>query len=167
MKPEVKPLISCVILTGNVGTCKSTYVKTLQKETDREYVVIDVDSISTMVGGTGEYNFDMEKLDLYISMKKALLRTALDKRYNVILDGTHIAKQNRKAYIKIMKQYNTIITVVDFGRGTEESLTRRCVDNRGQTPELWRSVHNRFYESYEQPSLDEGIDVINSTVETN
>lgn len=150
------------LLVGNVGTGKSTYTKTYMKTRQKNTVVVDTDSIIKMFGGTGEYNFDKDKRNLCRQTKIAIIKTALNMGYNVVLDTTNMSKEMRTPYIDIAKELNTRVSAVDFGPGSYESLKRRQSEGRGVTKEQWEVVHNLFVSQYQPPQLSEGF----TTIET-
>lgn len=148
-----------MMLIGNIGTGKSTWVKRkMESQANRNtYVVIDTDSIIYMLDGRGIYEFDETKRRLYAEIKLDIMKRCFKSGYSVILDTTNMSRRLRKPYLKIAKEYCDCIYAVNFGQGTTKSLQRRLKDNRGYPREIWKEVHKMFRDMYEPPTINEGF----------
>jgi len=143
-----------IIFTGNIGCGKSLVASKYAK---KGYVVVNMDSITTMVQG-GEYGiYDKDKRVVYHETEDACIRMALKTGFSVVVDRTNMKVSDRRRYIDIGKQYNACIHSHDWGPGNERSLNRRLSNPNGITAKQWRKVHKYMQESYESPSLDEGF----------
>lgn len=147
-----------IITVGNIGSGKSTYVKKYQK---LGYVVISKDQLRYAIGG-GQYIFNLIYEDIIWETELEMLRKFMSKSVNIVVDGTGVSKNIRKRYIQIGKMYGYKITVIEMPRfGMGESITRRMINNHGNTSEdVWKLVWTRFEAIYEEPCKKEGIDKI-------
>lgn len=153
MKPETKRL-EMIILTGNIGCGKSLIASKLAK---KGYVVINSDSITTMVQG-GEYGlYDPDKKPVYHGMERVGIENSLSNGLSVVIDRTNMKVSDRARYIEIGKKYFAYIHSYDWGPGNDETLSRRLAKPNGIPASQWKDVHNFMAESYESPSLDEGF----------
>ena len=147
-----------IILTGNIGCGKSTKALELARE---GYVIINMDSIVTMVGG-GDYKlYDVDKKSLYHAIELSILASSLSYGFFTVVDRTNMDIKRRGRYIEIGKVYNAEIISYNWGPGIEEDLIRRNKDNRGHTKKgYWNKVFEKFKKEYEEPSIGEGFDRI-------
>uniref|UniRef100_A0A6M3L8A9 Putative ATPase domain containing protein n=2 Tax=viral metagenome TaxID=1070528 RepID=A0A6M3L8A9_9ZZZZ len=142
------------ILTGNIGSGKSLTAAKLAK---MGHVVVNGDSITSMVGG-GEYGiYDKAKRDIYHAAEFAIIETAFVNGFSVVIDRTNMKVSDRARYIDVGKKHGAYIHSYDWGRGNEKSLARRLNKPNGVPAETWKSVHAFMMNSYEPVSLDEGF----------
>ncbi len=147
-----------IILIGNIGSGKSTYISKYQK---KGYVTIVRDQLRYAIGG-GQYifNYDYEpivwKTELYMFKKFIDLGTA------VIIDEVGVTKQMRKRYIPYAKKNGYKIIAIEMPRfGMNEAVTRRMTNPHGQPDwNLWNQVWTKFERMYEEPNKREGFDKI-------
>ena len=159
------------LMVGNIGTGKTTTANKLMVDAgridnrdidNRDIKVISNDDLSTILAG-GHYGpdiWDSRHISLYTKVKQYILREALAHGFDIIIDGTHMGKINRKVYIDIAKEFNVEVTV--YLHTYPEGLQRRIDNPKSEhhSAELWTKVYNNFAKSYEIPTLDEGIDDI-------
>ncbi len=151
-----------ILMVGNIGSGKSTIAAKYAK---RGYVVINNDAITTMVQG-GEYGmYDPEKWMVYKNIANSGIRTALENGFSVVVDRTNVSKRKRAEYINMARAYRCNTKAIDFGSGSEECLQRRILNSNGVTAKKWDSVFMKFKEQYEEPSQDEGLDIIEKAPE--
>ena len=126
-----------VILTGNIGTGKTTFRKKLEQK-DRGRVIICPDEYE----GT---QMEKERKVLIEIMK------GFDSNKTIIMDGPNVMRIDRSSFLELAKRnkYKTII--FDFGQGNEESLKRRIISNSELSAEEWKEVHKRNHMLYQQP----------------
>lgn len=148
-----------VIITGNIGTKKSTYVK--KYLTGGHIVVMNHDAIIESLYG-GRYVYNEHKRPIYTAVKRAILATSLANHFNVVIDNTNMTRLGREYYIQIACGFNTNIVSLDFGKGNDFTLLNRqqAKDGRKVTNAQWARVHQEKQGEYEKPSYDEGFDEI-------
>jgi len=142
------------VLCGNIGTGKSSYALTLKKEIGG--VVFCNDKMIDLL--EGEYAYDLEKKNLYNDVKRIIIKKAILRGYDCIIDRTNITKEKRKEYIDIGNFLSCDqIVCVDFGKGEQHHLYRRLVESKGVGVKTWLEVFNKFEKQYEEPTEDEGF----------
>jgi tRNA uridine 5-carbamoylmethylation protein Kti12 len=145
-----------IIFTGNIGCGKSTKALELAK---LGYVVVNNDSIVTMIGG-GDYSlYDISKKKIYINIENISVLSALTNNFNVVIDRTNMKKSTRERFINLGKALNAIIISYDWGPGRIQDLERRKLEPRIASTD-WGEVYDRMHVEYEEPSFDEGFDKI-------
>lgn len=154
-----------VIFTGNIGCGKSTMAR---KYAHRGYVVVNMDSITTMVHGGvyGLYNPKMK--EIYKGAEHTFISSALVEGFSVVIDRTCMKRSDRLGYIETVCTFRKLptgkngvrIISMDWLSGNESGLQRRINNDRGITVDQWSKVHAAMQESYEKPTKDEGFDEI-------
>lgn len=146
--------MSLTIFTGNIGTGKSLLANKFAKN---NYVIVNMDTIQSMVGG-GEYGlYDNEKKEVYQAIETTAIETALKLDLSVVVDRTNMDRKRRLRFIEIGKKYTEEIISIDWGAGDEKTIARRINSPHGVSEETWRHVHKFMSDSYEKPSLEEGF----------
>lgn len=141
-----------IIFIGNVGSGKSTLAAKFAK---KGYVVVNMDSITAMIGG-GEYGlYDYDKREIYHNTEETMIRSALQNGFSVVVDRTNMSAAKRARYIVLGKKYTDKIVAYDWGPG--DDLERRMRDSRGIPFDTWCAVYARMAESYEAPTMEEGF----------
>lgn len=147
-----------IILVGNIGSGKTTYVKKYQEQ---GYIVISRDSLRYGIGG-GKYIFNLNYENIIWATELDMFNKFLELEENIIIDEIGLNRKIRRRYISyaIKKGYN--ITVIEMPKfSMEESVDRRMTNPHGQDDrELWNGIWKNFNEMYEEPNLNEGIDQI-------
>jgi len=147
-----------IVLVGNIGSGKSTLAKQYQMD---GYVVIARDTLRYAIGGgTYVFNFDYEPIIKKIEYK--MLRCFMDLGVDIIVDEVGISKLMREKYIFMADIYGYKITCIELKKlSKKKSIDRRMTNPHG-TPDrkVWEGVWDRFNDSYEQPSIDEGFDEV-------
>jgi predicted kinase len=144
--------LTLIIFTGNVGSGKSTKARKLA---DLGYVVINSDSITTMIGGGNYLAYDVNKKEIYKNTERFILYNALYNGFDVVIDRTCMSVSSRKPYIEIGKLFKTYIISYDWGPGNEEYLNRRKLDSRGVNN--WDQIYIKLKNEYKEPSPIEGF----------
>jgi len=177
-KAKVTPMmktkaIQGIILMGNVGTGKTTLAKELVSENN--FVRTSHDDLIQMIKfGT----YSRKDRDVYHEIETMAIAAFFKFQRNFVIDRTNMTKMERARWIKLMKDYayyaphvTLSIKIVDFGRGTDESLDRvvqREIDKHGcgsvgcmdETKTKWEKIYGIMYNAYEKPTLDEGVGLI-------
>lgn len=150
-KPEL------IIFTGNIGCGKSTLATVLAQ---RGFVIINGDSITTMVQG-GDYSaYDPKKKPVYYAIEGAGIVVALCNMFSVVVDRTNMKVSDRARYIAMGKKHGAIVSSYCWGPGDPADLKRRIIDPKGVPGKQWKDVFKQMAESYEKPSQKEGFDSI-------
>jgi len=156
-----------VLMVGNIGTGKTSTTNRLMDAADilenRNVIVVSVDCLATILNN-GHYGPDIwtdRHWQLYAVAKQHIVREALARDFDVIVDGSHMSKANRKAYIDIAKEFDDII-VDGYLHTYPDGLARRITNPKSEhtSIEKWTEVYKIFEDMYEEPTLDEGIDNI-------
>ncbi|KKL51161.1 hypothetical protein LCGC14_2298280 [marine sediment metagenome] len=156
-----------ILMVGNIGTGKSTTANQLMVNAsylnNRDTKIVSNDSISLM-SANGYYGpdiWDRRHISLYTAIKQNIVREALTRGFDIIVDGSHMGKISRKAYIDIAKEFGAVVIV--YLHTYPDGLQRRIDNPKSEhhSVEVWTDVHNNFAKAYEIPTLlDEGIDHI-------
>lgn len=143
------------IAVGLPGSGKSTYAKNFIKEKDIEY--LSSDSLRA-VYGKGEddqtvtpqvFGHIKRKVDEYLKGGK-----------NVLVDATSVNRKERSDYINTAKKYGTKVVALVFKMDRQGLIDRN--KKRGEQGGRVVPTHiiDRMLSKYEEPSYDEGIDVM-------
>ncbi len=129
-----------VILVGNTGTGKSTFLSKLNKRENRKIIIND----------------DFYGKD-YSHFSSEIFR-ALGENKNILLEGNYMTGRIRRSVIDTIKEYypELIFICFDFGPGDQKSLNRRLL-NPKTTREDTISIHKKYNEAYEEPQKSEGF----------
>jgi len=110
-------MLKLVIMVGNIGTGKTSTTNVLMDAADiledRNVITVSADCLAKMLFN-GYYGPDIwadKHWTLYASTKQHIVREALMKGFDVIVDGSHMSKVNRKAYIDIAKEFGASVDV--------------------------------------------------------
>lgn len=146
--------MNLIIFTGNIGCGKSLLARKFAK---KGYVVVNNDSITTMMGG-GEYGlYDSNKKDIYHAVETTIIESSLDMGFSVIVDRTCMNAKSRSRFIEIGKICEANIISYNWGPGTDKDRQRRYCDPYGVSVNKWKTVFEYMFESYECPEKDEGF----------
>jgi hypothetical protein len=119
---------------------------------------MDQISVGCHGGDTGRYDSNLR--DAYHAAEKALIAKAADLDVSVIIDRMNINAATRQRYIRYWKDRGGDVIALDFGPGDPTSLHRRVLDGRGMSRVTWAGVHKANRDRWEEPSEEEGIDLI-------
>ena len=144
-----------IMYVGNIGQGKSLISSKLAKQGK---VIVNMDSILLMVHG-GEYGlFDPEKKEIYRSAEEAVIRSSLEKGFDVVVDRTNMKRERRVKFIELASEYTDQIECYHFGKGDpDQCLKNRMKNPRGIPRETWEMVYRKMADSYEEPLEDEGF----------
>ena len=144
-----------IMYVGNIGQGKSLISSKLAKQGK---VIVNMDSILLMVHG-GEYGlFDPDKKEIYRSAEEAVIRSSLEKGFDVVIDRTNMKKKRRLKFIELASEYTDQIECYHFGKGDrDQCLKNRMKNPRGVPRETWEMVYRKMADSYEEPAEEEGF----------
>lgn len=157
------------LLVGMIASGKSTYAR---KRADEGALVVSHDNLTEMLHA--RYRYEQEKRELYRRMEEALVREALFRRHDVVIDRTHLTRESRERWVDFRRMYlvgydeecrpEIAIVAVRFPiYPPDVHARRRCEDDpRGRSFEEWLGVAEHHYEqaTREPLSEDEGFDRI-------
>lgn len=155
-----------ILMVGNIGTGKTNTAGNLMVDAahleNRDIVLVSADDLATMLFN-GYYSPDIwtsRHNHLYKMLKQHMVREAFEHGFDVIVDGTHMGKINRKVYIDIAKEFNADVVV--YLHTYADGLNRRISNPKSEhtSPEVWTKVYELFANAYEKPTSDEDIDEI-------
>ena len=146
-------------MMANIGGGKSTMAKNY---VEKGYVVISRDNLRYAIGN-GEYIFNLDYEPIIGQTEMFMLRKFLKQGVNIVIDECNVSRGARKRLIDVINDYEDYrITVIRMPRfSMNDSIKRRLQNNHGDTPaEVWEGVWERFNESWDEPTLEEGINSI-------
>jgi len=146
-----------IIMVGNIGSGKSTYIKKLNDE----YIVLSRDAIRYMFGD-GNYIFDKKLEQAVVQANFTAFDLLLESGVNLVIDETNIDTWMRDHYMNTAKKAGYYITAVILPKiSQEESVARRMKKPHGAfKAEDWMAVWKKFNDMYEEPTQEEGFDEI-------
>jgi len=153
-KPEI------VILVGNIGSGKSTLIKKIILK-GFSHINISRDDLRYMIGA-GKYRFDAKLESAIWKSELNIIVNFMKLQENIIIDGVGVYKKLRERYIKLAKEYNYSVTVIEMPRLSKKICVDRRMKNSHQqgSKKLWESIWDKFNDLYEEPTKKEGINKI-------
>lgn len=127
-----------ILLVGNIGTGKSTISKYLMQK--KSFHVLSGDKIGKEISNGMLLGHIYEKTTDFLC-----------KGESVIIDGTNLKGKYRNLTASPALKRNIPVLIIDCGKGTEEDLNRRLIENRGIPKELWVKYFNYNQKEYEEP----------------
>jgi len=143
-----------IIFTGNIGCGKSTIARDIVTK-NKDFIVVNDDYITTMIGGGDYTNYDKSKKYLYKCIELYCVDLGLGTNRSVIVDMPNMKRSSRRRFIDIGKRYDVDIISYDWGKGTLECLERRKKESRNYCN--WDDAYTTKEKEYEKPSIDEGF----------
>jgi predicted kinase len=141
------------ILCGASGSGKSHWARN-KAEKDSNVLIVNKDSLRTMLFGSYGYNSEVEKMVQKIANHS--LELALMNGYSVIIDETNLTLDKRVSWAALAECFHTESVLVEFTTDSpDRNIERRMTDSRGVSKDRWREVIEGQCEQYEKPSQDE------------
>ena len=143
------------ITVGLPGSGKSTYAKEFVKGKDIEYLSSDE---LRAVYGKGED--DQTVTPIVFGHIKRKVDEFLKDGKNVLVDATSVNRRERSDYINTAKKYGSKVVALVFKMDRNGLIARnkKRGEEGGRVVPDW--VIDKMLNKYEEPSHDEGIDVI-------
>ena len=143
------------ITVGLPGSGKSTYVKNFIKDKEIEY--LSSDSLRAVYGKSEE---DQTVTPLVFGHIKRKVDEFLKDGKNVLVDATSVNRKERSDYIKTAKKYGAKIVVIVFKMDRQGLIERNKKRGEQGGREVPTFVIDKMLNKFEEPSYDEGIDVM-------
>ena len=143
------------ITVGLPGSGKSTYVKNFIKDKEIEY--LSSDSLRAVYGKSEE---DQTVTPLVFGHIKRKVDEFLKDGKNVLVDATSVNRKERSDYIKTAKKYGAKVVAIVFKMDRQGLIDRnkKRGEQGGRVVPDW--VIDKMLAKFEEPSYDEGIDVM-------
>ena len=143
------------ITVGLPGSGKSTYVKNFIKDKDIEY--LSSDSLRAVYG---KDETDQTVTSIVFGHIKRKVDEFLKDGKNVLVDATSVNRKERSDYINTAKKYGAKVVAIVFKMDRQGLIDRN--KKRGEqggrvVPDF---VIDKMLAKFEEPSYDEGIDVM-------
>ena len=143
------------ITVGLPGSGKSTYVKNFIKDKEIEY--LSSDSLRAVYGKSEE---DQTVTPLVFGHIKRKVDEFLKDGKNVLVDATSVNRKERSDYIKTAKKYGARVVAIVFKMDRLGLIERNKKRGEQGGREVPTFVIDKMLAKFEEPSYDEGIDVI-------
>ena len=143
------------ITVGLPGSGKSTYVKNFIKDKEIEY--LSSDSLRAVYGKSEE---DQTVTPLVFGHIKRKVDEFLKDGKNVLVDATSVNRKERSDYINTAKKYGAKVVAIVFKMDRQGLIDRnkKRGEQGGRVVPDW--VIDKMLAKFEEPSYDEGIDVM-------
>ena len=143
------------ITVGLPGSGKSTYAKEFIKGKEIEY--LSSDSLRAVFGKSEE---DQTVTPLVFGHIKRKVDEFLKDGKNVLVDATSLNRKERSDYINTAKKYGAKVVAIVFKMDRQGLIDRnkKRGEQGGRVVPDW--VIDKMLNKFEEPSYDEGIDVM-------
>lgn len=143
------------ITVGLPGSGKSTYAKEFIKGKEIEY--LSSDSLRAVFGKSEE---DQTVTPLVFGHIKRKVDEFLKDGKNVLVDATSVNRKERSDYINTAKKYGAKVVAIVFKMDRQGLIDRnkKRGEQGGRVVPDW--VIDKMLNKFEEPSYDEGIDVM-------
>lgn len=148
------------VLCGMIASGKSTYSRTAAQ---KGVICLNDDAIVNMLHADDYTLYDPSLKVLYKSVENHVIGTALSMQRIVMVDrGLNVSIRGRKRWIALANSFDAVIEAIVFkNEGPEVHANRRTKsDSRGHDFSYWKMVADRHQSEYQEPTLDEGFDVV-------
>lgn len=156
---EKQPII--YVLVGLPGSGKSTYIKKLLEDSNKEFVIVSTDNELERIAKEQNKTYSdvfNDNIKLATSLMNDAAQNAIKERKNIIWDQTNLyEKKRRKILNSIPKEYRKIAIVFQVG---EDVLFSRLKDREETGKIIPKHVIDNFIKTFEFPTKDEGFDEI-------
>lgn len=157
---------TCHVMVGLPATGKSTLVRTLLQTNMNAFVYSTDDYIEAQAALLGK-TYDEVFRDTIIEATHEMnerLRIAVCDEIDVIWDQTNLTKKKRKSIIERMKREGYVVKchciVKPEATHVADQITLKNRLNSRSGKNIPSSILVSMIESYEEPQLDEGFDVL-------
>jgi predicted kinase len=143
------------ITVGLPGSGKSTYAKNFIKDKEIEY--LSSDSLRAVYG---KDETDQSVTSIVFGHIKRKVDEFLKDGKNVMVDATSVNRKERSDYINTAKKYGAKVVAIVFKMDRQGLIDRnkKRGEQGGRVVPDW--VIDKMLNKFEDPSYDEGIDVM-------
>lgn len=148
------------VLCGMIASGKSTYARQAAK---KGVICLNDDAIVNMLHADDYTLYDPALKILYKSVENHVIGTVLSMQKIVMVDrGLNVSIRGRKRWIALANSFDVPVEVIVFdNEGPDVHAKRRTQsDSRGHDFAYWKMVATRHNSDYQEPTLDEGFDVV-------
>jgi predicted kinase len=139
------------ITRGLQGSGKTTWAKSLIRKNPATYKRVNKDDLRDMLDA-GQYSLDNEEFILEI--RNEIIRRALSRGKDVIVDDTNGNPAHLEAVIDIAKEFNARVKIKDFTKVPIEA----CIERDLARPRsVGQSVIRKTYKQYFAPPVVRSI----------
>jgi predicted kinase len=143
------------IAVGLPGSGKSTYAKNFIKDKDIEYLSSD-----ELRAVYGKDQSDQSVTSIVFGHIKRKVDEFLKDGKNVLVDATSVNRKERSDYIKTAKKYGAKVVAIVFKMDRQGLIDRNKKRGEQGGREVPTFVIDKMLAKFEEPSYDEGIDVM-------
>lgn len=143
------------ITVGLPGSGKSTYAKKFIKDKDVEYLSSD-----ELRAVYGKDETDQSVTSIVFGHIKRKVDEFLKDGKNVLVDATSVNRKERSDYINTAKKYGAKVVAIVFKMDRQGLIDRNKKRGEQGGREVPTFVIDKMIAKFEEPSYDEGIDVI-------
>jgi len=143
------------IAVGLPGSGKSTYAKNFIKDKDIEYLSSD-----ELRAVYGKDQSDQSVTSIVFGHIKRKVDEFLKDGKNVLVDATSVNRKERSDYIKTAKKYGAKVVAIVFKMDRDGLIDRNKKRGEQGGREVPTFVIDKMLAKFEEPSYDEGIDVM-------
>jgi predicted kinase len=143
------------IAVGLPGSGKSTYAKNFIKDKDIEYLSSD-----ELRAVYGKDETDQSVTSIVFGHIKRKVDEFLKDGKNVLVDATSVNRKERSDYIKTAKKYGAKVVAIVFKMDRQGLIDRNKKRGEQGGREVPTFVIDKMLAKFEEPSYDEGIDVM-------
>lgn len=154
------------LLCGIVGSGKTTEAKRMLAEATSPTVIVNRDSIRTMMRG-GDYLFSSTYEPWVKTVAQSAARSANLKGWDLVVDETNITVGKRGVWLDGFISERALETIMVRPKVVcvwctemERNLELRMRDARSVSEEKWAEVIDKMRNDFEKPTMDEGFDEI-------
>lgn len=142
-------------MVGLPGSGKTTYAKDFIKDKQVEY--LSSDSLRAVYG---KDETDQSCTSRVFSHIKTKVDEYLRDNKNVLVDATSVNRKERSDYINTAKKYGSKVVAVVFKMDRNGLIARNIQRGKEGGREVPTFVIDKMLNKFEEPDLNEGIDVI-------
>jgi predicted kinase len=148
----------CIILVGNIGSGKSTWVK----EQGKGALIINDDSIVLAVHGGADKSYSTGLKPLYKTIENIIFGFAATNNLDIVVDRPNLSIRTRRRYVGLAHSFDMNVQAIIFPFENPRLHAERRMkdDGRGYTVEYWERVAANKNQNYEPPDKSEGFQEI-------
>jgi predicted kinase len=148
-----------ILLVGNIASGKSTLVR---RYAAKGYLIINDDSLVSAIHGGCNKTYDKKLKPLYKAIEECIFSHGAALGKSIVIDRPNMSIATRSRYIGMARSRDMSVSVIVMPMQDALIHAKRRYNNdcRGLPLTDWDKAAIRLANSYEAPSLKEGIDQI-------